>query len=202
MKRVLNSGTIRLPQIKKDLRYLDQYVDAAVKDSNFDNLLDYQLLENWTFVFEIKAPILTFLAFQDSNLGTLKRLGEQDRQIAYLPPYFYKKDGTTFIKLEDKQMNIYNTKLFNFFSAAFNFYNKLIEEGMCKEQAELVIPAGLFINFLWEINVRDLIMYIEDHYNDSPEIFGYCSVLMIYLEEHLPNLVRWLRARRWHDLGI
>lgn len=182
MKRVLNSGTIKLP-----------YIKGSEQASGIVDI---------TFTFEIKAPLLTFLAFQDSNLGTLNRLDELDHPIAYLPPQFYKKDTSGFTSMDGKTCNTYTTKLFNFYTAAFNFYNNLLRDGMCKEEASLVLPQGIFINFLWEISVKDLVTFIEQHHTDSPEIYGYCSTFVIYLEEHAPKLVQWLKSNKWKNFSL
>jgi len=171
MKRVLNSGTVKLPYINGEKTNLE-------------------------FTFEIKAPLLTFLAFQDSNLGTLNRLDELDHPIAYLPPQFYTKDASGYTSMDGKSSNIYTTKLFNFYTAAFNFYNNLLREGLCKEEASLVLPQGMFINFLWKISIMDLMTYIEVHHTDSPEIYGYCSTFVLYLDEHAPELVKQLKFIR------
>lgn len=177
MKRVLNSGSIKLPYVKG-------------KETDLE------------FTFEIKAPLLTFLAFQDSNLGTLNRLAELDHPIAYLPPQFYTKDASGYTSMDGKSSNIYTTKLFNFYTAAFNFYNNLLREGLCKEEAGLVLPQGVFVNFLWVVTVKDLVAYIEAHHADSPEIYGYCSTFVLYLEEHAPELTRSLKATSWQNFSL
>jgi hypothetical protein len=178
VKRVLNSGTIKLP-----------YVKGTEKDEI-------------TFTFEIKAPLLTFLAFRDSNLGTLNHLAELDHPLAYVPAEFYKKDDSGYTAIDSKQCNIYSTKLFNFYNAALNFHNNLLKEGLCLEQAALVLPQGLFLNFLWEITLTDLVAYIEQHYSDSPEIYGYCSTFVLYLEEHAPEMIKSLKATRWQNFSL
>jgi hypothetical protein len=192
VKRVLNSGLIKLPYINGSERgLLDNHKPG-----------DPDVYASLTFTFEIKAPLLTFLAFQDSNLGTLKRLDELDHPVAYLPPQFYKKDDYGYTSMDGKSSNIYTTKLFNFYTAAFNFYNNLLREGLCKEEAGLVLPQGVFVNFLWTITVKDLIDYIETHHADSPEIYGYCSTFVLYLGEHTPELVKWLKINRWQTFSL
>lgn len=204
MKRVLNSCFIKLPYIvgfEKDIfRYqnelsIEEYLQVVFSGCK-------ERLEYVSFTFEIKAPLITFLAFQDVHLGTLKRLHEQDHPIAYLPSQFYKKAGLMYNLMDPKACNVNNTKLYNFYSAAINFYNNLLKDGMCKEQAQLVLPQGMLINFLWEINLKDLITYIEEHHSDSPEIFGYCSTFVLYLEEHFPIITKWLRMNRWQNLSL
>lgn len=185
MKRVLNSGTIRLPFVAKEEDLLHTLGDGKSHDLRFN--------------FDIKAPLLTFLTFQDSNLGTLNRNPKLDHPIAYLPSQFYTTDN---MLLDSKDCNTYNSKLFNFYTAAINFYNKLIADGMNREQAALVLPQGMLINFSWEVKASELIWFIEKYYNASPEIYGYCCTLVIYLEEHLPDVTRWLKQNRWQSIGL
>lgn len=200
MKRVLNSGTIKLPYVEgheyKVLLKSDQHIDRIKL------ALELGLYSDIKLTFEIKAPLLTFLTFQDSNLGTLNRLDELDHPVAYLPPEFYTKSTSGYAPMDSKNTNIYTTKLFNFYNAAFNFYNNLLREGMCKEEASLVLPQGVFVNFLWLITAKDLVKFIEEHYADSPEMYGYCSTLVLYLEEHAPQLTRWLKTNRWQNYSL
>ncbi len=204
MKRVLNSGAIRLPNVSGSEKNLLPNVRSSLNPGldPIEYSLDLRIYDEIAFKFEIKAPLLTFLTFQDSNLGALNRLPELDHPVAYLPPQFYKKDDSAYTSMDDKSSNIYTTRLFNFYTAAFNFYNNLLRDGMCKEEASLVLPQGVFINFLWDITAQQLVEFIEKHYNDSPEIYGYCSTLVLYLEEHAPELTRWLKVNRWQHISL
>jgi thymidylate synthase (FAD) len=201
MKRVLNSGSVRLPDVKGTERErldtiyaIGLFGEDAIKFIFEENPTVFNHI---TFKFEIKAPLLVFNAFQEAHLGTLDRLEGQDHQMAYLPPSFYKQDDLTYKIMDVKSCNAYNTKLYNFYVAAFNFYNNLIRDGVCEEQAKLVLPQGIFVNFLWVINAKDLIDFISNNSSKSPEISGYCSTFMLYLDEHLPLSTRWLKANRW-----
>jgi len=200
MKRVLNSGTIKLPYIAGDEGQLLPNCEPNIDKIKY--ALDLGLYSDIKFTFEIKAPLLTFLTFQDSNLGTLNRLDDLDHPIAYLPPQFYKKDTSGYTSMDFKLCNIYTTKLYNFYNAAFNFYNNLLKEGMCKEEASLVLPQGMFMNFLWMVTAKELVDFIEEHHADSPELYGYCSTLVLYLEEHAPQLVRWLKRNKWQSFSL
>jgi len=208
MKRVLNSGTIKLPYVTGTEQDVINWfnnnwtTDMLFERATTEYASDPYGIQRVVFTFEIKAPLLTFLAFQDSNLGTLNRLAELDHPIAYLPPQFYTKDISGYTSMDGKNCNIYTTKLFNFYRAAFNFYNNLLKEGMCKEEASLVLPQGVFVNFLWKINALDLVNYIEKHHTDSPEIYGYCSTLVLYLQEHMPKFTNWLKVNKWKTLSL
>lgn len=196
MKRVLNSGSIRLPQIKGT----EEALRATLNNNWTPEIFAEKVCSIWSeeltkilFTFEVKAPTLVYFAFQEANLGTLSKLEGQDRQVAYLPAFYYTRDGLTFSQMNAKTCNVNNTKLFNFYTAAFNFYNNLVESGMCEIQAALVLPQGMFITFLFTVSAKDLIEFIRKTKSLSPEMMGYCSVFMLYLQEHLPLVMGWLQ---------
>jgi hypothetical protein len=197
VKRVLNSGSIKLPYIKGTEKEILGTLSADVVCKTFQ-----EYLFKMEFKFEVKAPLLTFLAFQEAHLGTLTRLTDQDHQIAYLPAQYWLQDDTELISMTSQESNAFNTKLNNFYNWSFNFYTKLIENGLCESQAKLVLPQGMFVTFLWDINAHDLIKFIEENWNQSPESYGYCSTLVLYLEEHLPEITKWLKINKWQNLSL
>jgi hypothetical protein len=203
MKRVLNSGSIKLPYVEGS----EQGILNTVKDMPLEEGI--KLIYNCTdrlnilrFTFEIKAPVIILQTLQNTHLGALSILDEQDHQTAYTPASFYKSDALEFIPMDSKECNEMNTKLNNFYNWSLNFYNKLIQNGLCKEQAQLVLSQGMFTNFLWDINAKDLIAFIEDNYNKSPELYGYCGTFVLYLEEHLPSITKWLKQNMWQDFNL
>src|SRR5690242_6778372 len=107
MKRVLNSGTIKLPYISGSERDILHYQNDLSTEEYYKVISNgcEARLELVTFKFEIKAPLFTFLAFQDSNLGTLNRILELDHPIAYVPPQFY---GSNHEPLSSKDCNAYS----------------------------------------------------------------------------------------------
>jgi hypothetical protein len=206
MKRVLNSGQIKLPYVEgseqetlnKFKRFYKDTPANEVITSSFS--LDPYFLNDINFTFEIKAPLLIFNSFQKDQLGKLIMLEAHGDQEAYLPSQFYKQDVLTFIPMDAKTCNEFNTKLNNFYNWSFNFYKKLIESGLCHEQAVMVLPQGMFVSFYWTVCAKDLITFIETHYNKSPELFGYCSTLNLYLDDHLPLVSKWLKRNKWQNL--
>lgn len=208
MKRVLNSGSISLPYItgseKDQLAILiegypelkqQEIVDLLATEHNW-------LLSSPLFTFEIKAPLFVFNVFQDANLGALQRVEGTNKEVIYVPSQFYTYDGLKYNIMDAKACNDYNTKLNNFYHWSLQFYNKLLESGLCESQAKMVLPQGMFTTFSWEVNAKDLISFIEQNHSQSPELSGYCTTLVLYMEDHLPQVTRWLKANKWKDLLI
>ena len=203
MKRVLNSGSISLPYIQGSEKEILQNASAACGSNDLDELMPYifqiEALKHFKFTFEIKAPLFVFNVFQDANLGALQRVEGTNSEIIYVPSQFYKHDGLTYNIMDAKACNDYNTKLNNFYHWSLQFYNKLLESGLCESQAKMVLPQGMFTTFSWEVNAKDLISFIEQNHDQSPELNGYCSTLVLYMEDHLPNVTAYLKRNQWKD---
>jgi hypothetical protein len=201
---VLNSGSISLPHIQGSEKEILQNCSAACGTNDLDVLMPYisqiDALKHFKFTFEIKAPLFVFNAFQDASLGALKRVEGTNNEIIYVPSQFYKQDGLTYNLMDAKACNDYNTKLNNFYHWSLQFYNKLLESGLCESQAKMVLPQGMFSTFVFEVNAKDLISFIEQNIGKSPEMNGYASTLVLYMEDHLPQVTRWLKANKWKDL--
>lgn len=197
MKRVLNSGFIKAHTVNGTEEIVLSNLPVEVICRTFQ-----EYLFKMEFKFEVKAPMLTLLDFQDANLGTITKPEDSDHQVAYLPPQFYSKSGLEYEIMDAKSCNAHFTKINNFFEWSFNFYNKLIKEGMCQEQAKLVLPQGVFTTFMWKVNAFDLMRFIEANWNKSPEMYGYCSTFVLYLEEYLPSITQWMKANKWQNISL
>lgn len=205
MKRVLNSGFIKIHTIKGTEQEMinqlnNNWTVPEIVDAICKRFPEYLL--KMEFKFEVKAPLLALLAFQDAHLGTITKPEDSEHGVAYLPPQFYSQDGLGYKIMDAKSCNVHFAKLNNFFEWSFNFYNKLLKEGMCKEQAQLVLPQAVFTTFLWQVNARDLIKFVEENCNKSPEMYGYCSTLVLYLEEYLPEITKWLKINKWQNVSL
>lgn len=204
MKRVLNSGTIKLPYVQGSEKTILASVENISQDQALSLICNtfFERLKCVEFKFEVKAPLLVFNSFQKGQLGTLSIQQVPGELESYLPPQFYKQDASSFIPMDSKTCNELNTKMHNFYIASANFYKKLMDNGLCEEQAALILPHGLFSTFLWSVNAMDLIRFIENNYNKSPEMYGYCATFVLYLEEHLPLITKWLKQNRWQNYSL
>lgn len=208
MKRVLNSGYIKLNKVLGDEK---QLLDKSKQLSFYQNLSQDEMIKDMVskstmlgsilFVFEIKVPVLLLLqSFQKANLGTLETFLTSDVSEAYIPPSFFKLGPSGYVPMEDKDCNDLNTKYSNFYRSIINFYHKLLEKGVCQQEAQLVLPQGLFTTFTWSLGADELITFIDQYNSLSPEMRGYCEVFLLYLEENMLVTSEWLKRNKWQDL--
>jgi len=212
MKRVLNSGSINLLGILGTEENIFEYISSSpdlntlTQDESLD--LVYSKYNGYhfsqiVFKFQVKAPILILQSLQKSRLGTLESFPIQDTSEVYLPPSFYRYGSTEgFLAASSKECNDLNTKYSNFYRNVLNFYQNLLKSGVCQEQADLVLPLGLFVTFNWVVNAQDVIKFIEKNYNESPELSGYCSTFVLYLEDTMPIISDWLKRTKWQNYKL
>ena len=153
--------------------------------------------------FEIKAPFLLLVNhFQTSNLGSIVSFPVLDTAEAYLPPIFHNLGPSGYVPMDSAKCNELNTKYNFFYTSLVNFYFKLLDQGVCRSEAALVLPFGLLTIFNWGISLRHLIKFIEENYHKNPEIFGYSKIFVLYLSEEFPKTFAWLKQNRWKNLGV
>ena len=85
-------------------------------------------------------------------------------------------------------------------SAAFALYEDLIEQGVAREQARMVLPQNLYTEMYATVNLHNLIHFIElrIHAGAQWEIQQYALKLLDLAEEAAPFAVKAIRkARNW-----
>jgi len=84
--------------------------------------------------------------------------------------------------------------------AAFDFYESLIEQGVAREQARMVLPQNMYTEMYATVNLHNLIHFVElrIHAGAQWEIQQYALKLLDLAEEAAPYAIRAIRkARNW-----
>lgn len=206
MKRVLNSGSVSLLTLAGTEKELTDFTKSSLEQtfskenmSSFDAVnficTKWQwVLGNATLRFEIVGTFDVFLTMQNAHIGRFSLLDSASSMMGYIPPDFYKKSEGLFIKMSDRDCNELTTRFTNYYDATINFYKKLLERGVCQEEARIVLPLGMFSTFCWEVDVEELLSFIRENYNKSPEMYGYCHVFFAYIQENFPLVAQWVQT--------
>lgn len=72
---------------------------------------------------------------------------------------------------------------------SFNTYNTLISQGVTREIARTVLPTGMFTEFYWSVNLRNLLHFIGLRIKDNAqyEIKVYADILLEIVKQALPQ---------------
>jgi thymidylate synthase (FAD) len=75
---------------------------------------------------------------------------------------------------------------------AFENYKKLLEAGVCREQARAVLPLATYTQFYWTCNLRSFLHFVKlrDHENAQWEIQQYAKVMLEQVENIFPETIK------------
>ena len=76
-------------------------------------------------------------------------------------------------------------------------YNKLLEMGVCKEQARGILPQTMFTTFWATVDLRNLLHFIElrDDEHAQKEIREYARAMKELIRPYVPHVVKYLENK-------
>ena len=74
------------------------------------------------------------------------------------------------------------------YEAAYETYNRLVEQGVARELARLVMPMGAYTEFYWTVNARSLMNFVSLRAAETAqrEIRRYAEACERFLAEKMP----------------
>ena len=126
-------------------------------------------LEMVNFRFTVKCPIAVMrewirhrMASYNERSGRYTKLDPE----FYLPGTFRQQVGKvgnySFIDMEDEDLSGRCRDLMEqAYGECWLTYNNLIAKGIAKEQARLVLPVGIYTQFMWNVNLRSLFNFLS-----------------------------------------
>lgn len=205
MRKVLNRGFIRLDGVFGDDLTIVQAarvsigkgVSVPAKDKNLISFLmsnNHETpFEHVVFRFHVKCPIFVARQWFRHRWGSYNEISGRYTEVKddfYIPTYFRTQTGKNYeyINLTDAECNELNTKFTNFHNWAYNFYRKLLDQGVAKEQARMVLPQSMFTEFYWTVNARALMNFLKLRVDKHSqwEIRQYALATLEMFLENLP----------------
>jgi thymidylate synthase (FAD) len=118
------------------------------------------------FKFHIKMPI--FVARQHMRHRTAS-INEMSARYSVVPYEYLSFDGYRAQSTTNKQSSLGTVELDESLSRAqdtcsqmaFKVYDDLITSGVCREQARCHLPQSTFTEFIWKINLHNLMHYLK-----------------------------------------
>jgi thymidylate synthase (FAD) len=175
-KNVLDKGFVRLvdhmPQVDLDTAIVQaarvSYGDGT-RSSRGDRGLIRYLLRHWhttpfemvEFKFHIKMPI--YIARQHLRHRTAS-VNELSARYSIVPREYYEPTtfrGQAVVNRQGSEGVVDVKDRVDLPEQAFNVYDELIEQGVCREQARGVLPQSTYTEFYWKINLHNLMHYLQ-----------------------------------------
>ena len=133
----------------------------------FHDLWDWGHLSVFEFLqitFYIECPIFT--ARQVMRHRTGRYLERSLRYSKAENPDFYYFGMKTNGEVEG---TLKNTQLYNAYKNALHTYKLLLDEGIKPEEARTVLPMGIYTQFYWQIDARNLFHFLELRINNHAQ---------------------------------
>jgi thymidylate synthase (FAD) len=119
--------------------------------------------------FHVRAPIFVVREWERHRIGF--SYNEESGRYTELRPHFYIPDiartqkgkpGSYFFELGDNdQTEIVRTAVKMHSKQAFKYYQELLDAGVAKEQARIVLPLNTYTEFYFSCNARSLMNFLE-----------------------------------------
>lgn len=204
-RKVLNSGFVRLDNVDGDDLTVAQsarvsYRGTVKGDDKDKRLISFLMnnahetpFEHVTFRFHIKCPIFVARQWFRHRWASYNEVSGRYTVIQddfYIPTNFrtQKEKNYQYENLPEQQSNELYTKFENFHKAIYGFYKKLIEQGVAKEQARMILPQSMYTEFYWTVNARALMNFLKLRCDEHAqwEIREYANAILDFFVEYMP----------------
>jgi thymidylate synthase (FAD) len=177
----------------------------GTKTSRGDTGLIRYLMRHWhttpfemvEFKFHIKMPI--YIARQHLRHRTAS-VNEMSARYSIVPKEYYNPDtmrGQSEVNHQGSEGEIsVGSELSDAGSQhlenSFDIYEKLLEEGVCREQARGNLPQSTYTEFYWKINLHNLMHYLRLRMDShaQKEIQDYARAIYDLIEPLVPITMR------------
>lgn len=147
------------------------------------------------FKFHVRAPIFVIREWQRHRIGSYNE--ESGRYVELRPDFYIPKSSRiqegkpgayTFTEGTKEQTDLVRRSITAASETAFSRYQKMIDEGVAKEQARLVLPLNIYSEFYFSCNARSLMNFLELRMapNAMYEIRKYAEALYELWAEVMP----------------
>ena len=158
--------------------------------------------------FRMKLPIFVLRQLQKQRVGVQlseNMLGEineiSGRYVNlgnvefYIPKEFRKQSENNkqasegLIKNQNEAWNLYTEAI----SQSLETYNKMIDLGVCREQARCVLPVSMYTEIQWTVSLQAALFFVNlrDSDDAQKETREYAKVVRAILEEKFPITTKY-----------
>ena len=208
--RVLDHGFVRLDDsMADDLSVVNAARVSFARrkeamDESDEGLIRFLLrerhgtpFEHNSFRFHVRAPLFVAREWFRHRVGSFN---EFSMRYARATDDFYvpepedvrtqvgKPGSYSFEPVEPELAEATREELRAVYDAAYATYERLVERGVARELARLVMPVGAYTEFYWTVNARSLMNFVSLRAAETAqrEIRRYAEACERFLEEKMP----------------
>jgi len=158
-------------------------------------------LEHVKFTFSVHCPLYVrsqWMRHRACSYNEISRRYTEFEMELYTPKNYRKqsdnnKQASTDELVEKNEEAYMLTEYIN--EEALAIYYKLLELGVCKEQARGVLPQNMMTTFWWTVDLRNLINFLvlRDDSHAQKEIQEYAKAIKILIEPYIPHVMKYIK---------
>ena len=153
--------------------------------------------EHNSFRFHIRCPIFVAREWMRHRVGSFNEFSLRYAQATddfYVPEpedvrsQVGKPGAYTFEPVDPELAEQTREELRAVYHAAFETYERLVEQGVARELARCVLPVGAYTEFYWTINARSLMNFVSLRAAETAqrEIRRYAEAVERFFAEQMP----------------
>jgi len=153
--------------------------------------------EHNSFRFHIRCPIFVAREWMRHRVGSFNEFSLRYAQATddfYVPEpedvrsQVGKPGAYTFEPVDPELAEQTREELRAVYDAAFETYERLVEQGVARELARCVLPVGAYTEFYWTINARSLMNFVSLRAAETAqrEIRRYAEAVERFFAEQMP----------------
>jgi thymidylate synthase (FAD) len=156
------------------------------------------------FKFHIKMPI--YIARQHLRHRTAS-VNELSARYSVVPREYYEPGtfrGQAVVNRQGSEGVVDVKDRVELPERAFNVYDDLLEQGVCREQARGVLPQSTYTEFYWKINLHNLMHYLQLRLDEhaQKEIRDYAEAIYALVEPLVPITMEAFRDFRVNGMFL
>ena len=182
-------------------------------DEKDEKLLKYLIenkhltpLEHVKFTFSIHCPLFVRSQWHRHRAGW--SYNEISRRYTEVDMEYYIPENFRVQSENNKQASLENSVIeknqeaceiyAKFVGDCHKAYEKLLEIGVCKEQARGILPQTMFTTFWATVDLRNLIHFIElrDDDHAQKEIRDYAKAMKELVRPYVPHVIEYLESKK------
>lgn len=202
---VLDKGVVRLVDFMGGDHAVVQsarvsYGKGVTNDERDKKLVSFLLanghetpFEHSVFKFHIKCPIFVARQWFRHRMASYNEISGRYTEMKeeFCLPEQLRSQKARNYKYEHLEENV-NKKLLkkisDFYELSFSLYKELLDKGVAKEHARIVLPLSLYTQFYWSINARALMNFLKLRMDDHAqyEIRQYAYAIADFFRLKMP----------------
>jgi len=204
-KKVLDIGLVRLVNFMGGDNAVVQaarvsFGKGITNDERDKKLLFYLManrhetpFEHSVFKFHIKCPIFVARQWFRHRMASYNEISgrySEMKEEFFMPDVLrtQKARNYKYSEIDESENTELTEKIKKHYDFSYKLYHELLERGVAKEHARIVLPLSLYTQFYWTINARALMNFLslrmEEH--AQYEIRQYAEVINEIFKEKMP----------------